>query len=124
LLPEPPTVDQIVSDLEVAGPNDVVFNGDVASLIDSNREEIPQEIPQRFSKGQSESTLYEKVIHHNQNVKRAANLKSQLPQVEDSLSQLKEELHEDRKRVTTEYKKAVQLHQEVSETTTNVHRQH
>lgn len=62
--------------------------------------------------------LFSQVIHHNQNVKRVANLKSQLPQVEDSLSQVKEELHEDRKRVATEYKKAVQLHQEVSETTT------
>jgi len=114
-VPEPPTLDQLVSDLEVAGPDDIVFNADVTALLDNDK---PTEIPKRFS-NQTQSSLYDKVIHHNQNVKRVAKLKSQLPEIEENLSQLKEELQEDRKRVTTEYKKAAELHKEVTETTNN-----
>jgi len=61
-LPEPPLVDQIVADLEDATPSDVVFNSDVASLLDVPTSQVVKEIPKRFQNLSSgEADLYEKV---------------------------------------------------------------
>ena len=63
-LPEPPTVDQIVADLEDSSPSDVVFNSDVASLLDAPAHANIKEIPRRFlnlSDTAPDTLLYEKV---------------------------------------------------------------
>jgi len=116
-LPEPPTLDQIVSDLDASGADDIVFNADVSALLNDEHHPtsgplLPKQIPKRFD-NQAESTLYEKVIHHKQNVKRVSDLKGELPELEEGLCQLREELQEDRKRVENELRKAIQLQAKV-----------
>ena len=59
------------------------------------------------------------VIQHNQNVERIAALKQQLPEVQSSLSQLKEDLTDDITRVSVDFKKAAELHQEVNSNSSN-----
>jgi len=114
-LPEPPLVDQIVADLEDATPSDVVFNSDVASLLDVPTSQVVKEIPKRFQNLSSgEADLYEKVIQHNQNVERSKALRAQLLEAQNSLSQLNEDLTDDITRVSTDLKKAGDLHQEVN----------
>lgn len=114
-LPEPPLVDQIVADLEDATPSDVVFNSDVASLLDVPTSQVVKEIPKRFQHLSSgEADLYEKVIQHNQNVERSKALRAQLLEAQNSLSQLNEDLTDDITRVSTDLKKAGDLHQEVN----------
>jgi len=116
-LPEPPLVDQIVADLEDATPSDVVFNSDVASLLDVPTSQEVKEIPKRFqnlSESSGEADLYEKVIQHNQNVERSKALRAQLLEAQNSLSQLNEDLTDDITRVSTDLKKAADLHQEVN----------
>lgn len=114
-LPEPPLVDQIVADLEDATPSDVVFNSDVASLLDVPTSQVVKEVPKRFQNLSSgEADLYEKVIQHNQNVERSKALRAQLLEAQNSLSQLNEDLTDDITRVSTDLKKAGDLHQEVN----------
>jgi len=121
-LPEPPTVDQIVDDLEDASPSDVVFNTDIAALLSETTDVGTTELPKRFQNidaSSPDSHLYEKVIQHNQNVERIAALKQQLPEVQSSLSQLKEDLTDDITRVSVDFKKAAELHQEVNSNSSN-----
>jgi len=54
------------------------------------------------------------VIQHNQNVERSKVLRAQLLEAQNSLSQLKEDLTDDITRVSTDLKKAADLHQEVN----------
>jgi len=119
-LPEPPSVDQIVCDLEGSSPSDVVFNTDIAALLDTPAN-VVKELPKRFQNIASspDSHLYEKVIQHNQNVERIKALKQQLPEVQSSLSQLKEDLTDDITRVSVDFKKAAELHQEVNNSSSN-----
>jgi len=116
-LPEPPTVDQIVADLEYSSPTDVVFNCDVAALLDAPANSDVTEIPQRFlnlADTSPDNHQYEKVIQHNQNVERIKSLRGQLSEVQGSLSQLKEDLEDDITRTSADFKKAADLHQEVN----------
>ena len=65
-LPEPPTVDQIVDDLEDASPSDVVFNTDIAAIL-SETTDVRTELPKRFQNidaSSPDSHLYEKVLPH------------------------------------------------------------
>ena len=65
-LPEPPTVDQIVADLEDSSPSDVVFNCDVAALLDAPAASSDvRDIPKRFlnlADTSPDTLLYEKVM--------------------------------------------------------------
>ena len=142
LPPQPPSVDQIVEDLEVAKPDDIVFTTDIG-LIDVNNIIVQQPehfceqadfvLPSRFQtngattkqdiqKGKSNKEendevddLYEKVIEYNQNVEKLVGLHQTLPKVLKNISQLKDELEEDKNRVSDTYMEAVKLYQEVSE---------
>jgi len=121
-LPEPPSVDQIVADLEDSCPSDVVFNTDIAALLETTEPPVGSELPKRFQNiaaSSPDSHLYEKVIQHNQNVERIRALKQQLPEVQSSLSQLKEDLTDDITRVSVDFKKAAELHQEVNSNSNN-----
>lgn len=123
-LPEPPSVDQIVADLEDSSPSDVVFNCDVAALLDAPAaaNSDVRDIPKRFlnlADTSPDTLLYEKVIQHNQNVERIKTLRGQLTEAQGSLSQLKEDLEDDITRASADFKKAADLHQEVNNSSSN-----
>jgi len=83
--------------------------------LDVPTSQVVKEIPKRFQNLSSgEADLYEKVIQHNQNVERSKALRAQLLEAQNSLSQLNEDLTDDITRVSTDLKKAGDLHQEVN----------
>ena len=140
LPPQPPTIEQIVEDLEAAKPDDIVFTTDIG-LVDVDKAiqqdlcEIDCSLRKRFqqtgkknntqdldSENENEVTpehqklddLYEKVIEYNQNVEKLISLHHTLPKALQNLSQLREELEEDKNRVGDTYKEAVKLYKEVN----------
>ena len=142
LPPQPPTIEQIVEDLEAAKPDDIVFTTDIG-LVDVDRAvqqdlcDIDCSLRKRFQQtGNKNNTqnldsenennevtpehqklddLYEKVIEYNQNVEKLISLHQTLPKALQNLSQLREELEEDKNRVGDTYKEAVKLYKEVND---------
>ena len=139
-VPQEPTIDQIVEDLESAKPDDIVFTTDIG-LVDLNTAydlQKPFSLPPRFqekAEKQEDSVeclksandhkdldgLYENVIQFNQNVEKLVHLQQTLPKVLDNLEQLHEELNEDKNCVKDTYKQALELHQEINTKDSNIH---
>ena len=139
-IPQEPTVDQIVEDLETAKPDDIVFTTDIG-LVDLDTAydlQKPFSLPPRFqdkAKKQEDSVeclespsdhkdldgLYENVIQFNQNIEKLAHLQQTLPKVLDNLGQLHEELNEDKNCVKDTYKQALELHKEINTKDSNIH---
>ena len=143
-LPRPPTTDQIIEDLETAKPDDIVFTTDIGlvhveKVVQQDLFQTNFSLQRRFQKtGNSspdiaqkpknseeknsetptqehrEQDLYEKVIEYNQNVEKLINLHQALPKVYENLTQLHEELEEDKNRVSDTYKEALKLYEEVN----------
>ena len=140
-VPSPPNIEQIIEDLEASKPDDIVFTTDVG-LIDveeivlNSHLEDTFKLPRRFENKkivdpessnekvdnaddnlsglQNKNSLYENVIEYNQNVEKLTNLSKSLPQVLNNLNQIKEELDEDKNRVSDTYKEALKLYHEAN----------
>ena len=138
--PQPPTIDQIVEDLDAAKPDDIVFTTDIGLVdvdyvIQQNLGDINCSLQKRFQQpgnkndktkdsnikdenndedAHNVNDLYEKVIEYNQNVEKLITLHQILPDVLQNLSELRDELEEDKNRVSNTYKEAVKLYKEVN----------
>ena len=131
-VPQVPTVDQIIEDLETAKPDDIVFTTDIGLVNLDRVHDIHKpafSLPPRFRDKTTENSrdltekqpdpneldgLYENVIEFNQNVEKLLNLQQTLPKILDNLSQLHEELNEDKNCVSDTYKQALELQKEIN----------
>lgn len=136
-VPSPPNLDQIIEDLDASKPDDIVFTTDVGlinveEIVHKSHLENTFKLPRRFENkeivdsescndaednlagSQNKNSLYENVIEYNQNVEKLTNLSQSLPQVLNNLNQIKEELDEDKNRVTDTYKEALKLYHEAN----------
>ena len=136
-VPSPPNLDQIIEDLDASKPDDIVFTTDVGlinveDIVHKSHLENTFKLPRRFENkeivhsescndaednlagSQNKNSLYENVIEYNQNVEKLTNLSQSLPQVLNNLNQIKEELDEDKNRVTDTYKEALKLYHEAN----------
>ena len=136
-VPYPPDIEQIIEDLEASKPDDIVFTTDVGlinveEIVHKSHLENTFKLPRRFENkeivhsescndaednlagSQNKNSLYENVIEYNQNVEKLTNLSQSLPQVLNNLNQIKEELDEDKNRVTDTYKEALKLYHEAN----------
>ena len=140
-VPSPPNLDQIIEDLDASKPDDIVFTTDVGlinveEIVHKSHLENTFKLPRRFENkeivdsescnekvhhaddnlavSQNKDSLYENVIEYNQNVEKLTNLSQSLPQVLNNLNQIKEELDEDKNRVTDTYKEALKLYHEAN----------
>ena len=140
-IPQVPTVDQIIEDLEIAKPDDIVFTTDIGLIELDKVQDLHKSsfsLPPRFKVKNTNKTdsshdltekqpdskeldgLYENVIEFNQNVEKLLNLQQTLPRILDNLSQLHEELSEDKNCVSDTYKQALELHQEINAKEENI----
>ena len=136
-VPSPPNLDQIIEDLDASKPDDIVFTTDVGlinveEIVHKSHLENTFKLPRRFENkeivhsescndaednlagSQNKNSLYENVIEYNQNGEKLTNLSQSLPQVLNNLNQIKEELDEDKNRVTDTYKEALKLYHEAN----------
>ena len=136
-VPSPPNLDQIIEDLDASKPDDIVFTTDVGlinveEIVHKSHLENTFKLPRRFENkeivhsescndaednlagSQNKNSLYENVIEYNQNVEKLTNLSQSLPQVLNNINQIKEELDEDKNRVTDTYKEALKLYHEAN----------
>ena len=135
-VPQPPTVDQIIEDLETAKPDDIVFTTDISQVGLDKTYDVQKSfsLPPRFQEKDRQKEgpnnqsndhdeldgLYEQVIQFNQNVEKLAHLQKTLPKVLDNLKRLQEELNEDKNCVNDTYKQALELHQEINSKEQNI----
>ena len=135
-VPQPPTVDQIIEDLETAKPDDIVFTTDISQVGLDKIYDVQKSfsLPPRFQEKDQQKEgpnnqsndhdeldgLYEQVIQFNQNVEKLAHLQNTLPKVLDNLKHLHEELNEDKNCVNDTYKQALELHQEINSKEQNI----
>jgi len=133
-LPQPPSADEILQDLEIAGPDDIVFTTDIVQL-NGEIEQTPAlqgnlQLKKRFETAKESTSshistgpednssnidLYEKVIAYNQNVEKLETLGKKLNKKVEDLLQSKEELTEDLIKIIEVHSQAVKTHQKINE---------
>lgn len=130
-LPQPPSAQDILEDLDKAGPDDVVFTIDIAQFdLETNpkpgqdfqlkkRFESTKTIGKDKDLDSETSDLYEKVIAYNQNVEKLDTLRQKLSQKLENLQQSKEELTEDLLKVAQEHSEAVNQHRRINDNAGN-----
>ena len=122
-LPIPPSSEDILEDLNKAGPDDVVFATNIADL-SANLDQASrhfqlqkrfQTAKERSSNSIEESELYEKVIEYNQNVEKLGTLGSKLSKKLADLAEVKEDLAEDLAKVYQDHNQAVKQYQKINQ---------
>ena len=122
-LPIPPSSEDILEDLNKAGPDDVVFATNIADL-SANLDQASrhfqlqkrfQTAKERSSNSIEESELYEKVIEYNQNVEKLGTLGSKLSKKLADLAEVKEVLAEDLAKVYQDHNQAVKQYQKINQ---------
>ena len=122
-LPIPPSCEDILEDLNKAGPDDVVFATNIADL-SANLDQASrhfqlqkrfQTTKERSSNSIEESELYEKVIEYNQNVEKLGTLGSKLSKKLADLAEVKEVLAEDLAKVYQDHNQAVKQYQKINQ---------
>ena len=122
-LPIPPSSEDILEDLNKAGPDDVVFATNIADLsvnLDQASRHFQlqkrfQTTKERSSKSTGESELYEKVIEYNQNVEKLGTLGAKLSKKLADLAEVKEDLAEDLAKVFQVHNQAVKQYQKINQ---------
>jgi len=134
-LPQPPSAEEILQDLEVSGPDDVVFTTDIVQLngeiqqasvlqgslqlqkrFESTKESIPASHINSSNLTESNNIdLYEKVIAYNQNVEKLETLGKKLNKKVENLLQSKEELTEELIKIIEVHSQSVKQHQKINE---------
>ena len=121
--PIPPSSEDILEDLNKAGPDDVVFATNIADLsvnLDQASRHFQlqkrfQTTKERSSKSTEESELYEKVIEYNQNVEKLGTLGAKLSKKLADLAEVKEDLAEDLAKVYQDHNQAVKQYQKINQ---------
>jgi len=133
--PCPPTAEEIIEDLEKAGPDDVVFTTEINA---TDLDPLPNtfNLTKRFqttketlnleeqsattitnssssSTNNQDSQFYEKVIAYNQNVEKLNTLRQKLNKKLEDLETVKGELTEDLAKVIQSHSEAVDQHQKI-----------
>ena len=122
-LPIPPSSEDILEDLNKAGPDDVVFTTKISDLsvnLDQASRHFQlqkrfQTTKERSSKSTEESELYEKVIEYNQNVEKLGTLGAKLSKKLADLAEVKEDLAEDLAKVFQVHNQAVKQYQKINQ---------
>ena len=122
-LPIPPSSEDILEDLNKAGPDDVVFATNIADLsvnLDQASRHFQlqkrfQTTKERSSNSTEESELYEKVIEYNQNVEKLGTLGAKLSKKLADLAEVKEDLAEDLAKVFQDHNQAVKQYQKINQ---------
>ena len=122
-LPIPPSSEDILEDLNKAGPDDVVFTTNISDLsvnLDQASRHFQlqkrfQTTKERSSKSTEESELYEKVIEYNQNVEKLGTLGAKLSKKLADLAEIKEDLAEDLAKVFQDHTQAVKQYQKINQ---------
>lgn len=122
-LPNPPSTEDILEDLNKAGPDDVVFTTNIADLsanLDQTSRNFQlqkrfQTTKERSSNSIEESELYEKVIEYNQNVEKLGTLGAKLSKKLADLAEIKEDLAEDLAKVFQDHTQAVKQYQKINQ---------
>ena len=122
-LPIPPSSEDILEDLNKAGPDDVVFTTNISDLsvnLDQASRHFQlqkrfQTTKERSSKSTEESELYEKVIEYNQNVEKLGTLGAKLSKKFADLAEVKEDLAEDLAKVYQDHNQAVKQYQKINQ---------
>ena len=122
-LPIPPSSEDILEDLNKAGPDDVVFTTNISDLsvnLDQASRHFQlqkrfQTTKERSSKSTEESELYEKVIEYNQNVEKLGTLGAKLSKKLADLAEVKEDLAEDLAKVYQDHNQAVKQYQKINQ---------
>ena len=122
-LPIPPSSEDILEDLNKAGPDDVVFTTTISDLsvnLDQASRHFQlqkrfQTTKERSSNSIEESELYEKVIEYNQNVEKLGTLGAKLSKKLADLAEVKEDLAEDLAKVFQVHNQAVKQYQKINQ---------
>ena len=122
-LPIPPSSEDILEDLNKAGPDDVVFTTNISDLsvnLDQASRHFQlqkrfQTTKERSSNSIEESELYEKVIEYNQNVEKLGTLGAKLSKKLADLAEVKEDLAEDLAKVYQDHNQAVKQYQKINQ---------
>ena len=122
-LPIPPSSEEILEDLNKAGPDDVVFTTNISDLsVNLDQASRHFQLQKRFqttkgrsSKSTEESELYEKVIEYNQNVEKLGTLGAKLSKKLADLAEVKEDLAEDLAKVYQDHNQAVKQYQKINQ---------
>ena len=122
-LPIPPSSEDILEDLNKAGPDDVVFTTTISDLsvnLDQASRHFQlqkrfQTTKERSSNSIEESELYEKVIEYNQNVEKLVTLGAKSSKKLADLAEVKEDLAEDLAKVFQVHNQAVKQYQKINQ---------
>jgi len=133
-LPQPPSAEEILQDLEIAGPDDIVFTTDIVQLngeieqstvlqgnlqlkkrFETTKESITSSHISSNTGSENSIDLYEKVIAYNQNVEKLETLGKKLNKKVEDLLQSKEELTEDLIKIIEVHSQAVKSHKKINE---------